>query len=119
MAYSQEENTGTGRAQAAHLTAMVGPLIPWLIYRRARAHGGLVATESAKATNFGALALAAFLAATAVASLVPLVGFVGTLAQLGVSVATVVLCTQASLTVRRGLPAAYPFDLKLVREDND
>lgn len=105
-------------AGLAHLGAVLGPVIPWLVWLARRRDDPWAAREAAAATNFGLLVLIAFLVATAVREFVPLVAFLGTLGQLAVLVVAVVLCYQAFRTVRRGLPATYPYDIKVVRNND-
>lgn len=116
-AESREDAPGRDRALAsvAHLGAMAGPLVPGIVYLMRRRTEPWSAREAASATNFGFLVLAGFVVATLVRELVPLVGFIGTLAQLVILIVAVVLCLQAFRTARRGAPATYPYDIKVVR----
>lgn len=102
-------------AELAHLGAMIGPVIPWLIWRRHRGRDTFGERESAVATNFGTLLIVVFGAATALRLFVPFIGFLGTVGQLAVLASSVVLCLQAYSAVRRGVPATYPIDLKVVK----
>ena len=103
-------------ASVAHLGAMAGPLVPWIVYLSKRKSEPWAAREAATATNFGFLVLAGFVVATLVRELVPLVGFLGTLAQLVILIVAVALCLQAFRSVRRGHPATYPYEIKVVRQ---
>ncbi|WP_159448710.1 DUF4870 domain-containing protein [Demequina sp. NBRC 110053] len=116
VTFASHDDTDSRAAGIAHLGAVVGPVIPWVVWLARRGDDPRAAREAAKATNFGVLVLALMAVATVVRMFVPLVGFVGTLAQLAVLVVAVVLCYQAFRTVRRGLPASYPYDIKVVRD---
>lgn len=118
MAYMAAEGEDTGLASFAHLSAIVGPLIPLAIWAARRNDDPFVTREAAKAANFSAATALAFIAATLVAVYVPFVGFVGTLAQLVILVVAIFLCIQAFRAVRRLAPTSYPFQLRMVR-DND
>jgi len=117
MSYSSLDGPDTSLAGLAHLGAIIGPLIPWLVWLSRRNEDPFVTKESAKAINGGMAFLVAFIAATLVANFVPLVGFVGRLAQLAVAVIAVFLCVHAFRRVRRGVPTSYPFQIKVVSID--
>ncbi len=102
-------------ASVAHLGAMAGPIVPGIVYLMRRRSEPWSAREAATATNFGFLILVGFIVATVVRELVPLIGFIGTLAQLVILIVAVVLCLQAFRAARRGVPATYPYDIKVVR----
>ncbi|WP_084103264.1 DUF4870 domain-containing protein [Demequina sp. NBRC 110056] len=116
MTYASHEQVDSTMAGIAHLGAVVGPIIPLVVWLARRRDDPWVARESAKAVNFGMLVLAILVVASLVRMFVPLVAFVGTLAQLAVLIVAVVLCYQAFRAVRGGLPASYPYDIKVVRE---
>jgi uncharacterized Tic20 family protein len=105
----------TQAAEIAQLGAIIGPVIPYVIYRLRRERDPFGAREAARATNFGVLVLAAFAVATLVRALVPFVGFLGTVGQLAIVASSVVLCLQAFSAVRRGVSASYPIDIKVVK----
>ncbi len=105
----------TQAAEIAQLGAIIGPVIPFVVWRLQRDRNPLAAREAASATNFGTLVLVAFAAATVVRALVPFVGFLGTVGQLAVVASSVVLCLQAYSAVRRGVSASYPIDIKVVK----
>ena len=113
--YTPHPRPGSGAAGLAHLGAVTGPLIPWLVWMARRRRDPWTAAHAGAATNFGLLVLVVFVLATAVRELVPLVAFLGTLAQLAVLVVAIVLCHQAFRSARRGMPATYPYDIKVVR----
>ncbi|MFW2514580.1 DUF4870 domain-containing protein [Demequina sp. SO4-13] len=119
MSDRSADNLPPGRdvalASVAHLGAMAGPLVPGIVYLMRRRREPWSAREAATATNFGFLVLAGFLVATLVRELVPLLAFLGTLAQLVVLIVAVALSFQAFRSVRRGLPATYPYEIKVVR----
>lgn len=105
----------TALASVAHLGAMAGPLVPGIVYLMRRRREPWSAREAAAATNFGFLVLVGFGVATAVRELVPLVAFLGTLAQLVILIVAVALSFQAFRAARRGTPATYPYEIKVVR----
>lgn len=117
MAYSPLDGPDTALAGFAHLSAITGPLIPWLVWLSRRNEDPLVAKEAAKATNAGMAFFLAFAVATLINIYVPLVGFVGRLAQLAVIVVAAFLCVHAFRRVRRGVPTSYPFQIKVVTTD--
>ena len=102
-------------AEIAQVGAIFGPLVPWLVWWRRRGRNRFAEHEAATATNFGALVLVSFGVATAVRTFVPFLGFLGTVVQLAVVASSVVLCLQAYSAVRRGMPATYPLDIKVVK----
>ena len=53
MNYSPLDGPDTALAGFAHLGAIVGPIIPWLVWRSRRDEDPFVAREAAKATNAG------------------------------------------------------------------
>ncbi len=108
-------NEGAGAAAWAQLGAVLGPLVPWLVWLTQRRRSAWAAAQAAAATNFGTLVLAVFASATLVRVFVPLVGFVGTLTQLAVVVVSLSLGIQGFRAVRGGLPATYPYEIKVVR----
>lgn len=114
---TEGSRTGDGARAAAfaQLGAIVGPVIPWLVWRVQRRRSAWSASQAATATNFGMLVIVVFAAATAVRVFVPLVGFVGTLTQLATVVVSLSLGIQGFRAVRHGLPATYPYDIKVVR----
>lgn len=115
MAFQNLGAPDTQAAEVAQLGAIVGPLIPYLVWLNRRNEEPVSAREAAAATNFGMFVLLAFAASTVVRIFVPFVGFVGTVGQLATVAAAVVLCLQAYSSVRRGAPANYPVDIKVVK----
>lgn len=118
MSYSPLDGPDTSLAGFAHLGAIIGPVIPWLVWRVRRDEDPFVAREAAKATNAGMAFLTAFVAATLVELFVPLVGFVGRLAQVAIIVVAIFLCVNAYRRVRRGVPTSYPLQLRVMRLDD-
>jgi len=118
MSYSSLDGPDTSLAGFAHLSAIVGPVIPVFVYLSRRNDDAFVAKEAGKAANAGMAFLAAFVIATLVEMYVPLVGFLGRLAQLAILVAAVFLCVHAFRRVRRGAPTSYPFQIKVVNKDD-
>lgn len=118
MSYSSLDGPDTALAGVAHLGAIAGPLVPWLVWLSRRNEDPFVARESGKAINAGLAFLLAFAGATLIANFVPLIGFVGRLAQLAILVAAVFLCVHAFRRVRRGAPTSYPFQIKVVNKDD-
>ena len=115
MTYMAHEGPDTAMAGVAHLGAIAGPLVPFVVWLGRRREDSFSAREAANATNFGFAVLTAFVLATLTRIYVPLVGFLGTLAQLAILVVAVVYCVQAFRTVRRGSSATYPIDIKVVK----
>ena len=118
MSQTVPEGSDTTMAGAAHLTAIVGPLIPWFIWLGTRRDDDFSANEAAKAVNFALLVLAAFIVATLVRLFVPLVGFLGTLAQWVVPIVAAYFCIQAFRVARKGSPASYPYQFKVVKTND-
>ena len=118
MSYSPLDGPDTSLAGFAHLGAVIGPIIPLLVYLARKNDDPFVAREAAKATNAGMAFLVGFIVATLVEMYVPLVGFLGRLAQLAILVAAVFLCVHAFRRVRRGVPTSYPFQIKVVNKDD-
>ena len=118
MSYSPLDGPDTSLAGFAHLGAIVGPVIPWLVWLSRRNEDAFVGREAAKAANAGMAFLVAFVAATLIELFVPLIGFVGRLAQVSVVVVAVFLCVHAYRRVRRGLPTSYPFQLRVLSQQD-
>ncbi len=115
MAKVFDDEPDTVASGVAQLGAMVGPLIPWLVWRSRRDTNQATAADAARATNFGMFVLTVFAAATLVRLFLPLLGVLGTVGQLAVVVSAIVLCIQAYASVHKGVPASYPIDLKVVK----
>jgi uncharacterized Tic20 family protein len=105
----------TRASELAQVGAIFGPLIPWLVWLRRRGTGPVAERDARSATNFGALVLVVFAVASAFRVFVPFLGFLGTVGQLAVLASSVVLCFQAFSAVRRGVPATYPVEIKVVK----
>lgn len=118
MTYTFHEREQTTRASAVHLLALTGPIIPAALFFASRRTDRFAAGEAAKATNFAAAAVIAFVLATLVRIFVPLVGFVGTLSQWVVPVVAVYCCLAGFRLARRGEPAQYPIQFKVVKTDD-
>lgn len=114
MTYSPLDGPDTSLASFAHLGAIIGPVIPWLVWLARRSEDPFVAREAAKATNAGMAFFLAFAVATLVNLFVPFVGFVGRLAQIAVVVVAVFLCIHAYRRVRRGVPTGYPVQVRVI-----
>jgi uncharacterized Tic20 family protein len=115
MPNDERGKPSTRAAELAHVGAIFGPLIPWIVWRSHRGRDAVGEREGAVALNFGTLVIVAFAAATALRSFVPFLGFLGTVGQLAVLASSVVLCLQAYSAVRRGVPATYPVEIKVVK----
>ncbi len=118
MAYTADEGPDTSRASAAHLSAIAGPLIPLAVYFAERGRDEFAAGEASKAARFSTLLLAAFIVATSVRLFVPLVGFLGTLAQWVIPVVAIYFCLAGFKLARQGEPANYPFQFKVEKNDD-
>jgi len=114
MSYSPLDGPDASLAGLAHLGAILGPVVPFVVWLARRGDDPFVAREAAKATNAGMAFLIAFAAATAIDMFVPLVGWVGRLAQITVIVVAVALCVNAFRRVHRGIPTSYPVQVKVV-----
>ncbi|MCR6713082.1 MAG: DUF4870 domain-containing protein [Demequina sp.] len=114
MSYSPLDGPDTSLAGFAHLGAVIGPVIPWLVWRVRREEDPFVAREAAKATNAGMAFLVAFAAGTLIWMFVPFVGFVGRMLQVAVIVVALVLCVNAFRRVRRGVPTSYPVQIRVL-----
>jgi hypothetical protein len=118
MTYTANEGPDTAKASAAHLGAATGPLIPLAVYFAERNRDAFAAGEASKAARFSTVLLAAFLTATAVRIFVPLVGFLGTLAQWVIPIVAIYFCLAGFNLARRGEPANYPFQFKVETTDD-
>lgn len=118
MTYMAHEGPDTAVAGWAHLTAIAGPVVPLMLWLGRRRDDAWAALEAAKATNWGMLVLFSAVAATLVRLYVPLLGFVGTLAQLVVLIVAVFFSVQAYRNVHEGAPASYPFYIKVVKTND-
>lgn len=118
MTFSLHERRSTGLASIAHLVALTGPVIPAAIAMTQRRTDRFTAAEAAKAANFALAALVFFVFATLIRIFVPLVGFIGTLAQWVVPVVAVYCCLAGFRLARRGEPAQYPIQFKVVKTDD-
>ncbi len=118
MTYTADERPDTARASAAHLSAITGPLIPLAVYFTERDRDAFAAGEASKAARFSAVLLAAFVAATSVRLFVPLVGFLGTLAQWVIPIVAIYFCLAGFRLARQGEPANYPFQFKVEKTDD-
>ena len=114
MSYSPLDGPDASLAGLAHLGAILGPVVPWLVWLARRSDDPFVAREAAKAANAGMAFLIAFVAATLVEMFVPLVGWVGRLGQVTVIVVAVTLCVNAFRRVHRGIPTSYPVRVPVV-----
>lgn len=99
----------------AQLGAIIGPVIPLLVWFRRRNRELISARDAAAATNFGLFVFSAFLPATVLRMYTPWFGWVGTILQAVIAVGAVVLCLQAYGSVKRGVPAQYPVEIGLLR----
>lgn len=118
MTYTADDAPSTMRASAAHLSAMTGPLIPLAVYFSERDHDAFAAGEAAKAARFSSVLAITFIAATSVRLFVPLVGFLGTLAQWVIPVVAIYFCLAGFRLARHGEPAHYPFQFKVEKTDD-
>jgi uncharacterized Tic20 family protein len=118
MSQSSLDAPDTTMAGAAHLTAMTGPVIPFFIWLARRRDDAFATEEAAKAVNFSLLAVALFVLATLIRIFVPLLGFLGTLAQWVVPIVAAYFCIQAFRVARRGAPASYPYQFKVVKTND-
>ena len=115
MSYENLGGPDRGAAGVAQLGAVVGPLVPFLVWLNRRNEEPVSARDAAAATNFGAAVFVAFIVATAVRLFLPWWSVLGTVGQLAVVVSAGVLCIQAYSSVHKGVPATYPIELKVVK----
>jgi len=118
MTYSEHQGPRTNWAGAAHLSALTGPILPLAVYYAWRDDDEFASSEAAKAAQFASVLLAALIAATAVRMFVPLVGFLGTLAQWVIPVVATYFCLAGFWLARRGESANYPLQFKVVKTDD-
>ncbi len=118
MSQTAPERADTTMAGAAHLTAIIGPVIPWFIWLGRRRDDAFSAGEAAKAVNFSLVVVVAIIVGTVVRLFVPLVGFLGTLAQWVVPIVAAYFCIQAFRVARKGSPASYPYQFKVVKTND-
>ncbi len=117
MTYTAHTGASTGAAGFAHLAGLTGPVVPLLIYALLRRRDSFVSSEAAKAANFSTMMVAIFALATIVRIYVPLVGFLGTLAQWVVPVVAIYFSLAGFWLARQGNPAHYPYQLEVVKTD--
>jgi uncharacterized Tic20 family protein len=118
MAYMAHDGPDTTMAGVAHLSALTGPVVPLLIWWARQRQDAFSTREAARAANYGMALLVIVVLATMVRLYVPILGFLGTLAQLAVLIVAVFYSVQAYRTVHRGSPASYPFDIKVVKTND-
>ena len=115
MAYQNLGGPDVQASGVAQIGAVIGPLIPYLVWLNRRNEEPISARDAAAATNFGFFVLAAFLPATVLRLFAPWIGWIGAILQAVIFVSAVVLCFQAYGSVRRGVPAEYPFEISVLR----
>jgi uncharacterized Tic20 family protein len=115
MAYQNLGGPDVAASGVAQLGAIVGPIIPFLVWRSRRDEEPTSARDAATATNFGAAVFVGFAIATLVRMYLPALGILGTVGQLAVIVSAGILCVQAYTGVHKGVPATYPIELKVVK----
>lgn len=118
MTYTAHDEAPTMRSSVVHLSALTGPFIPLAAYFAWRDEDKFTSTEAAKAARFTSVLLLAFIVATVVRLHVPLVGFLGTLAQWVIPVVAAYFCLAGFRLARRGEPAHYPFQFKVEKTDD-
>src|SRR5664279_3254473 len=109
MTYTAHTGASTSAAGFAHLAGLTGPVVPLLIYALLRRRDSFVSSEAAKAANFSTMMFAVFVLATIIRIHVPLVGFLGTLAQWVVPVVVIYFSLASFWLARQGDPAHYPY----------
>ncbi len=115
MTYTATDRPDTVSAAIAHASGILGPVIPGVIYLAKRRTDAFASGEAAKSAGFSLIMTLAFLVATAVRLFVPLVGFLGTLAQWVIPVVAAYFCLAGLRLALRGDPAHYPFQFKVVK----
>jgi uncharacterized Tic20 family protein len=117
MTYIAPTSASTTAAGIAHLSGLTGPLIPLGLFALKRRSDAFASSEAAKAANFSTAIVTVLIIATATRLYVPLVGFIGTLAQWVVPVVAIYFSVTGFWVARRGDPAHYPFQFKVVKTD--
>ena len=115
MTYTAHTGASTSAAGFAHLAGLTGPVVPLLLYALLRRRDSFVSSEAGKAANFSTMMVAILVVATIIRMYVPLVGFLGTLAQWVVPVVAIYFSLAGFWLARQGNPAHYPFQLKVVK----
>jgi uncharacterized Tic20 family protein len=115
MAYQNLGGPDVKAASFAQIGAIVGPVVPLLVWLNRRNEEPISARDAAAATNFGVFVLVAFLPATVLRMYAPWLGWVGAILQVMIAVSAVVLCLQAFGSVKKGVPAQYPIEIALLR----
>lgn len=115
MAYQNLGGPDVKAAELAQLGAIVGPLIPFLVWLNRRNEEPVSARDAAAATNFGMFVFSAFLPATVLRMYGPWLGWVGAVLQVMIVVIAIVLCFQAYGSVRKGVPAQFPVEISVLR----
>lgn len=118
MAYMAHDGPDTTMAGLAHLSTITGAAVPLALGRGRRGHRAFSTREAAKAVTIGMVLVLAVVLTTIMRFYVPLLGFLGTLAQLAVLVVAVFYSVQAYRSVHRGSPASYPIDIKVVKTND-
>lgn len=117
MTYTAPTSASASAAGFAHLAGLTGPVVPLLMYTLLRRRDAFVSSEAAKAANFSAMMVAIFILATIVRIYVPLVGFLGTLAQWVTPIVAAYFSLAGFWLARKGNHAHYPFQFKVVKTD--
>jgi len=115
MAYQNLGGPDVKAAELAQVGAILGPVIPLLVWLNRRNEEPISARDAASATNFGTFVLVAFLPATVLRLYAPWLGWVGAILQVMIVVIAIVLCLQAYGSVKKGVPAQYPVEIPLLR----
>lgn len=115
MTDTAHTSASTATAGFAHLAGLTGPIVPLLIYSLVRRRDSFVSSEAAKAANFSTAMISVFAVATVVRIYVPLVGFLGTLAQWVVPIVAAYFSLAGFRQSRRGEPAHYPYQFEVVK----
>lgn len=118
MAYMAHDSPDTAVAGFAHSRAITAHLVPLSFGCGSRRDDAFSTREAAKAAAVGVVLVLAVVLATMVRLYVPLLEFLGTLAQLAVLVVAVFSSVQAYRNVNRGSPASYPINIKVVKTND-
>lgn len=93
------------------LTSVIVPLVLWLVYRD---RSEFLNQHAKAALNWQILLLPAYLVGLVV-SVLPIIGFLGSLLQLATFIVSAIFCALSAVAANNRQPARYPVDINLVR----
>lgn len=116
--YTQE--TDRQMASFAHLSGILGILIPLILWLVGKDRGPLTNSEGKESVNFQITALIGYIAAIIVGSILTFVTagilfFIGGLLQFAIWVTVVIFCIQGFTKAKDGHSYTYPFAIRLIK----